>query len=125
MQAQSEEFYMKSFTTLFFKWVQLGDIWVAKDPIDDQRRWILQLRSSNRFYLWQGFWAKSKIMNLTKEGDKFEEVAWKCFIHRLNQITDIVYNLENVYEKEDVEKAQQVINLLDNCYSLGKFVSNN
>lgn len=85
-------------TTAFLRWTDLGCLFAANDPIDNEKKWIVE--KSNGEFRYQSFWVKNNSKQLISGSDILTKTQWDCVIRCIEHaVNNAHYDAHPLSEK--------------------------
>lgn len=101
--------------TAYLCWEKRGPLWSAKDPIQDDRRWIIgKIDKSNNYYL---AWVKDGVEHkVQRPQDNIIILMWQAVSIRLYDIASTVFTAQFKVSHEELEKMSEFLKMIGNSY---------
>ena len=91
----------KDIRTAFFEWRWLDFLWVARDPVDDKRRWVIR-EAAGFTGQWELCYVQDTIPYRQALDTQPIRLAWLAVSKRIQQIAEIRYKYGELYSSEDM-----------------------
>jgi hypothetical protein len=99
--------------TIFFNWEQKGQLHVAKDPIEEEIRWIIRYNHQKSEFELNRVIGGISVVRTIYTGKKVDELKWKATAYRINDLVDMVFNAPYLLDKVRHEKIIQLLESLN------------